>query len=101
MIDAAEVRKLCRSFWGSAETFPSGAKRSVFKVAGKISPLPSSPSTRSASASSASRSSPSNWCATYSAVIPGYHLDERWLAGAMSTRLSLLAQSDSAVQESA
>jgi predicted DNA-binding protein (MmcQ/YjbR family) len=49
MIATAEVRKLCRSFRGSAETFPSGAKRSVFKVAGKISPLASSPSTRSAS----------------------------------------------------
>jgi hypothetical protein len=59
MIDAAELRKLSMSFRGSAETFPSGAKRPVFKVAGKISPLPSSPSTRFASASSASRSSPS------------------------------------------
>jgi hypothetical protein len=27
-------------------------------------------------------------------VIPGYHLDEPWLAGAMSTRLSLLAHCD-------
>jgi hypothetical protein len=33
MIDAAERRKLCLSGPGSAETFPFGAKTSVFKVA--------------------------------------------------------------------
>ena len=36
MIDAAELRKLCLSFRGLAETFPFGAKTSVFKVVGKI-----------------------------------------------------------------
>jgi predicted DNA-binding protein (MmcQ/YjbR family) len=45
MIDAAEHRKLCLSFRGSAETFPFGAKTSVFKVAGKMFASPSSPST--------------------------------------------------------
>ena len=36
MIDAAELRKLCLSFRGLAETFPFGAKTSVFKVADKM-----------------------------------------------------------------
>jgi len=43
-----------------AETFPFGAKTSVFKVAGKMFALSQLAEHRSASASSASRSSPSN-----------------------------------------
>jgi predicted DNA-binding protein (MmcQ/YjbR family) len=74
---ADELRALCLSFAGSAETFPFGPRTSVFKVAGKIfalAPLPSQPLTVSLKCEPALAE---QLRAAHPAVTPGYHLNKR------------------------
>ena len=77
MIDAAELRKLCLSFRGSAETFPFGAKTSVFKVAGKMFALSQLAEHPLRISLKCEPQLAEQLRATYSAVIPGYHLNKR------------------------
>jgi predicted DNA-binding protein (MmcQ/YjbR family) len=77
MIDAAELRKLCLALPGSAETFPFGPRTSVFKVAGKmfaVSQLAEHPLRVSLKCEPQLAE---QLRATYSAVIPGYHLNKQ------------------------
>ena len=77
MIDAAELRGLCLSFPGSAETFPFGPKTSVFKVAGKmfaLSQLAESPVRVSLKCEPPLAE---QLRAAHPAVLPGYHLNKR------------------------
>ena len=79
MIDAAELRKLCLSCPGSAETCPFGAKTSVFKVAGKMFALSQLAEYPLRVSLKCEPQLAEQLRATYSAVIPGYHLNkEHW-----------------------
>ncbi len=77
MIGAAELRDLCLTFPGSAETFPFGPETSVFKVAGKMfalsrlaeHPLRVSLKCEPQLAEQLREAHP--------AVLPGYHLNKR------------------------
>jgi predicted DNA-binding protein (MmcQ/YjbR family) len=89
---AAELRDLCLSFPGSAETFPFGPETSVFKVGGKIFAL-----SRLAAHPLSVSVKCEPWLAeqlraVYAAVRPGYHLNKRhWntvtIDGSLSAQL--------------
>ena len=77
MIGAADLRDLCLSFPGSAETFPFGPETSVFKVADKmfaLSQLARRPLCVSLKCEPALAEQLRE---THSAVRPGYHLNKR------------------------
>ena len=73
----AELRDLCLSFPGAAETFPFGPETSVFRVAGKmfaLSALARSPLSVSLKCEPAVAEQLREM---HSAVLPGYHLNKR------------------------
>jgi predicted DNA-binding protein (MmcQ/YjbR family) len=77
MIGAGELRDLCLSFRGSAETFPFSPETSVFKVAGKmfaVSQLAGRPLCVSLKCEPALAEQLRE---THPAVRPGYHLNKR------------------------
>jgi predicted DNA-binding protein (MmcQ/YjbR family) len=76
-MNATELRDLCLSFRGAAETFPFGHENSVFKVAGKIfalSRLTGSPLSVSLKCEPALADQLRE---AHAAVRPGYHLNKR------------------------
>jgi predicted DNA-binding protein (MmcQ/YjbR family) len=77
MIDAAELRHLCLAFPGSAETFPFGPSASVFKVAGKMFALSQLAEHPLRVSLKCEPQLAERLRATYSVVIPGYHLNKR------------------------
>jgi len=77
MIGAADLRDLCLSFPGSAETFPFGPETSVFKVAGKmfaLSRLTGDPLSVSLKCEPLLAE---ELRAAHPAITPGYHLNKR------------------------
>jgi predicted DNA-binding protein (MmcQ/YjbR family) len=77
MIGAADLRVLCLSFPGSAETFPFGPETSVFKVADKmfaLSQLAQRPLCVSLKCEPALAEQLRE---THPSVRPGYHLNQR------------------------
>jgi predicted DNA-binding protein (MmcQ/YjbR family) len=77
MIDAAELRRLCLAFPGSAETFPFGPSASVFKVAGKMFALSQLAERPLRVSLKCEPQLAEQLRATYPVVIPGYHLNKR------------------------
>ena len=76
-VGPGELRDLCQSFPGAAETFPFGRGTSVFKVAGKmfaLSALARSPLSVSLKCEPALAEQLRE---LHSAVLPGYHLNKR------------------------
>ena len=76
-VGPAELRALCLSFPGAAETFPFGSETSVFKVSGKmfaLSALARSPLTISLKCEPALAEQLREM---HSSVLPGYHLNKR------------------------
>ena len=77
MIGAADLRDLCLSFPGSAETFPFGPETSVFKVAGKMFALSQLDADSLRVSLKCEPSLAETLRAAHAAVIPGYHLNKR------------------------
>lgn len=76
-MNSAQLRDHCLSFPGAEETFPFGPRTSVFKVAGKMFALSQ---LNAASLHISLKCEPALAEAlreTYTAVIPGYHLNKR------------------------
>jgi predicted DNA-binding protein (MmcQ/YjbR family) len=77
VIDAAKLRELCLAFPGSAETFPFGAKTSVFKVADKMFALSQLDEHPLRVSLKCEPQLAEQLRQTHPAVIPGYHLNKR------------------------
>jgi predicted DNA-binding protein (MmcQ/YjbR family) len=77
MIGAADLRELCLSFPGSAETFPFGPETSVFKVADKMFALSQLDGRPLLISLKCEPSLAEQLRETHPAVRPGYHLNKR------------------------
>jgi predicted DNA-binding protein (MmcQ/YjbR family) len=77
VIAAADLRELCLGFPGSEETFPFGAKTSVFKVAGKMFALSQLDQRPVRVSLKCEPPLAEDLRAAHAAVIPGYHLNKR------------------------
>ena len=73
----SELRHLCLSFPGSAETFPFGPNTSVFKVAGKMFALSVLGETPLRVSVKCEPALAGQLRAAHACVIPGYHLNKR------------------------
>jgi predicted DNA-binding protein (MmcQ/YjbR family) len=76
-MNAAALRQHCRSFPGAEETFPFGARTSVFKVAGKMFALSQLAADSLRVSVKCEPQLAEMLRATHAAVIPGYHLNKR------------------------
>jgi predicted DNA-binding protein (MmcQ/YjbR family) len=77
MIGAAKLRDLCLGFPGSEETFPFGARTSVFKVADKMFALSQLAEHPLRVSLKCEPQLAEQLRETHPAVIPGYHLNKQ------------------------
>jgi predicted DNA-binding protein (MmcQ/YjbR family) len=76
-ISPEDLRAQCLSFTGAEETFPFGARTSVFKVAGKMFALSELGADSLCVSLKCEPALAEALRATHAAVIPGYHLNKR------------------------
>jgi predicted DNA-binding protein (MmcQ/YjbR family) len=76
-MNPAELRDHCLSFNGAEETFPFGAKTSVFKVAGKMFALSQLGAEPLRVSLKCEPELAEGLRGAHAAVLPGYHLNKR------------------------
>jgi predicted DNA-binding protein (MmcQ/YjbR family) len=76
-MNPAELRDHCLSFTGAEETFPFGARTSVFKIAGKMFALSQLGADSLRISLKCEPALAEALRETHAAVIPGYHLNKK------------------------